>query len=341
MEITIASDTDQSVWDDIVVNSNEGTLFHTWKWLKIMEKHNSKKFFSGRYNGKLSPLIVWKGKEIVGLMPIFFYDTPHTKMTCSPPFSVEVGYLGPILKKKFDITAYKQQLDFHEFYKTIDDFLKNTLKSNYIKIKTSPGITDLRPFVWSNYEITPDYTYLIDLSAGEKKIWENFSHSARKRISNAKKNGITVSIGEKEDVELIYNLLSRRQRIHATKEYISEIVENFPPENTKIFIAKKDDIPLTGRIVICYKNKVSAWMGTPKCSINGISPNYLLYWESILWACNNNYNHFEIIGAADPTTYPFKVQFSGEITPFYSLKWHSSFYRVMSSLYYGLYPRYK
>ena len=47
MEITIASDADQPLWDDIVVNSSEGTLFHTWKWLKIMEKHNSKKSISG------------------------------------------------------------------------------------------------------------------------------------------------------------------------------------------------------------------------------------------------------------------------------------------------------
>jgi len=341
MEITIASDADQPLWDDIVVNSSEGTLFHTWKWLKIMEKHNSKKSFSGIYKGKLYPLIVWKGKEIIGLMPVFFYDTPYLKIASSPPLSVEVGYLGPVMKKKMDITSYKQQIDFHEFQKKIDNFLKNTLNSNYIRIKTSPGVSDPRPFIWSNYEVTPDYTYMIDLSVGEKKIWENFSHTVRKRINYAKKNGLTVETGDKEDIEIIYNLLNGRQRIQATKEYIVEIFENLPRENVKIFVAKKDDIPLTGRILICYKNKVSAWMGTPKSSIDGISPNYILYWESILWACNNNFKHFEIIGAADPTTYPFKVQFSGEIAPFYTMKWHSSLNRLMSSLYHGLYPHYK
>ena len=64
MEISIATEADRGQWDEIVASSAEGTLFHTWKWLKIMEKHNVKKQYSRIFKGKLYPLIVWEGNEI-------------------------------------------------------------------------------------------------------------------------------------------------------------------------------------------------------------------------------------------------------------------------------------
>jgi hypothetical protein len=340
MDITIASDSDQQTWDDIVINSTEGTLFHTWKWLKIMEKHNRINFFSRMYKGKLYPLIVWKGKEIIGLMPVFFYDTPFIKMTCSPPSSVESIYLGPVMKKNIGLTPYKKQIGFHEFQKKIDDFLKNTLKSDYIKIKTAPGIFDTRPFIWTNYDVNPEYTYIIDLTLGENTVLGNFSNTLRNSINRANKTGITVTSGVKEDIEKIYTLLLGRERVNATKEFILEIFDNFSPENVKVFIANKDDILLTGVILVCFKNKIWVWFGTPKNSIDGINPNNVLYWESIRWACSNNYQYFEIIGASDVTTYPFKVKLCGEIAPFYSMKWYSPLNRFIISLSNGLFRRY-
>jgi len=341
MNITIASDIDQQIWDDIVINSSEGTLFHTWKWLKIMEKYIIKKKFFHFTKSKLYPLIVWEGKEIIGLMPVFFLETPFKKMAGSPPLSFEVPYLGPVMKKKIDIKSYKKQIIFYEFQKKIHDFLKNSLKANYIRIITSPGIFDPHPFVWSNYTVKPECNSIIDLRSGEKTIWENFSHNVRNSIKRANKNGIIVTTGLQEDVESIYNLLHERQRVYAKKEFILEIFENFSSENVKCFIAKKDEIPLTGMIVICYKNKVGVWFGTPKHSIDGINPNNILIWESILWACNNNYQYFEIIGTSDKTTFPFKVQFCGEIAPFFAMKWYSPITRLAESLYHNFYPRYK
>ena len=43
MELKIADETDQQNWDAIVERSPNGTLFHTWKWLKLLEKYSSLK----------------------------------------------------------------------------------------------------------------------------------------------------------------------------------------------------------------------------------------------------------------------------------------------------------
>lgn len=341
MEISIASDTDQQLWDDIIQSSPEGTLFHTWKWLKIMEKHSRKKIFLQKYKAILYPLIVREGNEIIGLMPVFFYDSPLLKMACSPPFSVENYYLGPVMKKNDAIKYHRKQSIFYEFQKTIDDFLKNKLRSNYISIHSSPGMSDPRPYIWSGYNVEPAFTNIIDLSPGEKTVWENFNQSVRKSVNKTEKMGISVHTGSKEDFESIYTMLRGRKRIHATKEFMFDIFENFFPGNLQFFIAKKDDVLLTGIIAISYKNKMSIWTGSPKITIDGISPNYIVHWDSIRSACKNNHHYFEIIGASDPTLFPFKSKFNGEIVPFYIMKWYSPLNRFITSLKHGLFPRHQ
>jgi len=340
MDVSIASDADHQLWDTIVFSSIEGTLFHTWKWLKIMEKHNRKKIFSQQYQGILYPLIVREGSEIIGIMPVFFYDSPFLKIASSPPFSVENYYLGPVMKKNDLIKPHRKQSISYEFYKAISDFLKNTLKSNYITIHSSPGMNDPRPFIWSGYDVEPEFTNIIDISVGEKTVWENFNQTVRKSVHKLEKNGVSVDIGSKKDVELIYNLLLKRERIFATKEFLFEIFENFFPENLNFFIANKDGTPLTGIITLSYKDKVSVWTGSPKMTINGVSPNYNIHWESIRWACRNNFKYVEIIGATDPTLFPFKSKFNGEIFPYYSIKWYSPVNRFFTYFRHGLFPRF-
>lgn len=328
MDVSVASDKDRQLWDDIVFSSLDGTLFHTWNWLKIMEKHNRKKIFSRQYRGILYPLIVRDGNEIIGLLPVFFYTTRWLKIASSPPFSLETCYLGPVMKKHDGTKTHKKQHQFFEFQKAINDFLKNTLQANYIRIRTSPGTADPRPFIWSGYQVTPEFTHTIDLSDGEKTVWQNFNPTVRRAVKKLENNGVSLAMGSKEDVGFLYNLLLGRQRIEAPKEFVLEIFENFS-ENINFFIAKKDDIPLTGNITFSYKEKANGWIGTPKTMINGVSPNYLVDWEAMRWACNNNFKTYEIIGASDLTLFPFKSQFNAEIIPFYSMLWESPFARFI------------
>jgi lipid II:glycine glycyltransferase (peptidoglycan interpeptide bridge formation enzyme) len=340
MDVSIASDSDQQLWDDIIFSSDEGTLFHTWKWLKIMEKHNRKKIFTRHYQGILYPLIVRQGNEITGLMPVFFYNSPLLKMACSPPFSVENLYLGPVMMKNNAIKTHKKQNLMFKFQNAVDYFLKNTLKSNYISIHTSPGMSDPRSYIWSGYRVEPEFTNIVDLAPGEKTVWDNFDRTMRNTIYKLEKNKILTDIGSKQDLDLIFALLQERKRVHATKAFLLEIFENFYPKNLNFFVAKKDDIPLTGIITISYKDKVSVWMGSPKITVNGVSPNYSVHWDSIRWACENNFRRFEVLGASDPSLFAFKSKFNGEIIPYYTMKWYSPFNRFLISIHNGLHPKY-
>lgn len=323
MEIIVASEKDQNIWDELVNSSPNGTLFHTWKWLKIMEKHNFIQNISGTYYGQLYPLIAKMGNEIIGLIPVFIYTMPFIKMACSPPFAVENQCLGPVLNNYLKLRSHRRQVLFYEFHNEIDKYLKNEMNINYISIHSSPGESDPRPYIWSDYQVLPSFTYLIDLKQGSEKIWDGFSRTLKQDINKVKKKGIQIHTGSKKDVDYVYELLKKINRIPANKEYILEIFDNFAPNNLNIFIAKHENEPLSGVITICYKNKVSFWVGTPRFSYDGTTPNTLVYWETINWAIENGYETFEIIGASDLSNFMFKSKFNAELVPYYIMKWYS------------------
>jgi lipid II:glycine glycyltransferase (peptidoglycan interpeptide bridge formation enzyme) len=124
------------------------------------------------------------------------------------------------MKKNDAVRVHRKQHLVYKFQQAIDHFLKNTLKSNYISIHSSPDMIDPRSFIWSGYNVEPEFTNIIDISTGEKIVWENFSQTVRNTVNKLEKRGVSTDTGSKEEVELIYNLLQGRQRIHATKDFL-------------------------------------------------------------------------------------------------------------------------
>jgi hypothetical protein len=342
MELKIAAETDQMLWDGIVQRSPNGTLFHTWKWLKLMEKYSSMEnvgikslLFPNKTSAKLYPLILVEKDHPAGIFPLFFLNNPAVNFCYSPPHS-NMGttpYLGPLFPELDTIKEEKKQVLLVEVQKEVDRFIKKNLKSNYILLNTPPEFEDCRAFKWSGYTVEPRYTYYIDLKLGKKKIWDGLSRTLKQDINKVINKGIRVETGSKKEVEYIYELLKKRNRIDTDKEYILQIFDNFAQENLNVFIARHENELLSGGIIINYKKKVSFWVGTPRFSYEGTTPNTLIYWETINWAIEKGFDTFEIIGADDYSLFPFKRKFNGKIIPYYQMKWMSPSLNLVSSLY--------
>ena len=64
IELQIAEENEREKWNMLVENSSHGTIFHTWEWLKIVEKHA---------NMRLYPIIGMRGSNIIGIYPLFLH----------------------------------------------------------------------------------------------------------------------------------------------------------------------------------------------------------------------------------------------------------------------------
>ena len=332
MKLSIVADTDSDTWDEIVNSSKHSTLFHTWKFLKIMEKYSCIKQCGKYYKSTLYPIKIDDGNGTVGIIPLFYYKTPLKRIVASPPKDVECPYLGPILCNFDTLLPRKRYSQFLAFQKELDSFMKDELQANSILIGSSPGLEDSRPFTWNDYTVTPKYTNRLDLRCGEEILWNNLRSTVRRSIRKCEKNGIECAEGTRNEIELLYNNSRDADRIAVPKDYLIEIFDAFHEDSIDIHVVRYKNQFLNGAITIKHNNKAGIWIGPPKLSFNGTYPNELLLWKTIQWASRQGLGHHEIIGASDLTLFNFKNKFNSEIELFYWMKWNSPAYRVLVAM---------
>ena len=340
IELKIANEEDAEEWDSLVDSSIPGTIFHTWKWLRIMEKHTTKKVLGRQCKGKLYPIVIYDGSTPIGLFPLFYYKNLF-KFVQSPPSAVEDPYLAPLLVNYDSLSQSKRINRFRLVIKEVDKFIKSELNPTITLFHSAPGLVDSRPFKWAGYEVEPRHTYIIELNSLDT-VWNNLHTKLRKGIRKARKEGLEVSEGSREELIYIYTLLNDRNRIHASKEFVLDIFDNFYPDNLRVFIVEKEGERLSGIINTCFNETAGLWIGVPKSSIVGVYSNELLVYESIKWALENGYKRYDLINADSPSYYLFKSKFNGELVGYISAKkYYPSAIKVVEAAYRSFKPRHK
>ncbi|RLF94356.1 hypothetical protein DRN50_05590 [Thermococci archaeon] len=320
IKLRVIDDDERGKWDTLVAASPHGTLFHTWKWLKVMEKHTMSKFY---------PLMGLKRTTPVGVFPLFYQKRFLVRTVFSPPPSTAVHHLGPLLVDYNRLKQDRKESIFTEFQREVDRFMVSDLKADYIWIGLPPGLLDARPFKWTGYQIEPAYDYLIDLSRGADYVWQQFKKNLRQNISRAEKRGISVETGSKRELEMIYDSLSKRYREQDTtlslpESYLLDLYDLFYPENMKIFVAKYNGDYVGGLIDLYYKDKVVSWLGNVKASVECVSPNDLLQWEAIRYAIEHGMKCYEEMGANTERLCKYKSKYNPDPSIRFSAKKYSS-----------------
>ena len=108
VELRIAKNEDAQEWDRIISESPQGTLFHQWNWLKIIEKHTQ---------STLYPIIGMKGSTPVAVLPLFFQIKGPLRLVFSPPPHVALFYLGPVMAGEDTLKQKNQEFNYLEFPK--------------------------------------------------------------------------------------------------------------------------------------------------------------------------------------------------------------------------------
>jgi lipid II:glycine glycyltransferase (peptidoglycan interpeptide bridge formation enzyme) len=212
----------------------------------------------------------------------------------------------------------------------MDKFLFDSMGCKYARIRTSPGLFDSRPLRWAGYSVEPFYTYRIDLNQGIDHVWQQFDRKLRVEINKAEREGVTVRLGGKEDIEFIHTCLETRFREQGLrpfdyKDYLLNLFNTAYRDNIKIFIAEYKDHPVGGTINLFFKDIMYLWVGVPRMEMPGISPNSLIQWEAIKWAHGHGMRFYEEMDAGDIQRLRyFKSKYNPDLAIWYSATKYSS-----------------
>jgi len=320
-EIRIANSQDAKEWDEINAKSPHGTLFHQWNWLKITEKHTQTTLY---------PLIGIKGSTPIGIFPLFFQKKGPIRMVFSPPPHAALFYLGPVLAGYDTLKQEKREINYIGFQNSVEHFITDELKAQYISISLPPGLQDPRPFTWSGYSFEPQYDYVIDLRIGLDSLLTTLDKRGRQNLTHAKKRGMSVELGGKKEYEKILDLMEIRyiqqgKNVTVSRDYFLDLYKVYK-NNLKIFVAKVDGEIVTGSIDFQYRDTHYSWIGNPKPKTRiSPSPNDLLIWESVRYACEQGFRYYVTMNAAgDKRLHSYYAsKFDPDLKAHLSVKKHS------------------
>ncbi|OPY37228.1 MAG: FemAB family protein [Methanoregula sp. PtaU1.Bin006] len=330
LTLRYAGENDVHEWDAVVQASANGTIFHTWSWLKIAEKHTKTTLY---------PVMAYKGTELVAIFPFFVRKHALYKLAFSPPPGAYLLYLGPLFTGYDKMKQDKREGVYFELLKEVDTLIFKKLGCSFSRINTSPRLYDSRAFYWLNYSVSPYYTYRIPLSEGVDHVQAQFDRKLRGDIKKTIREGVTVKNGERKDLSNIYQSISQRFVDQGFKPknhlpYILDIYDAFSPEHIKIFLAEYNEQIIGGMIALKYKDIAYLWVGVPKSKIPGISPNDLVQWEGIQWACNSGCQYYEEMDSGeDSRLTAYKSKYNPNIEIWFSAtKYSSGLYKIADLL---------
>lgn len=330
MVLQIADETDQAKWDEIVKNSSLGTIFHSWKWLKIVETHT---------RTKLIPIMGYNSSTPIGILPLFVQKKGIITMVSSPPPKSALLFLGPVFVGWDSINQSKRESNYLEFQKEVDEYISKEIKADYVSISLPPKLPDIRPYLWAGYKIDVLYDYVTPLHSSLDDLWLRLMKKMRANISKSKKMGFSVEVGGKPELEEIYHLMVQRYKDQEKKEtipknYLLDIFDEFP-ENLKIFTVKYQGETITGQIDIQYNDCLISWIGSPKPNKPiSPSPNDLCEWEALAYAHSHGMREFIVYGAArNERLHKYYVKMNPELHTRFSAKKMSFVAHTMEKAY--------
>ncbi len=317
VELKIAGEDDAVLWDKIVESSPHGTIFHTWKCLKIIEKYSKTKLY---------PVMVLKDILPIGCIPLFLQKKIWMKLLFCPPPYIALPRLGPVLVNYDKLKQSKRESMLMEFQKKVDEFIFSEIKPDYLTLN-SASIEDARCYIWSGYYVEPTYNYIFRLDNELDIIWSNIKKNTRQDIQRAQKRGFSVREGNKEDMVRIYESMVKRyaeqnRKVNVPKEYLVEMYEALYPSNLRIFVVEQGNNFITGSIDVYFKDKGMSWIGHAKADSHATD---LVYWECLKWAYDNGYKYYAVMGAAGvERLYKASSKFNPDLVVSFSARKYSS-----------------
>jgi len=324
--------TDIPAWDAYVHDHPQATLYHLSGWKNIIEKTYGHKTYylmaikntprpptnSSNYQPSAMSYQL-NGYTVVGLLPLV-----HLKhfLFGNSLISIPFFDLGGTL-------ADSEETEKALLSKAIN--LAQELKVNSIELRHTQPLSWLNSTKKSSKSSrsclittrSQKVRMLLHLPQSSEILMKSFKSKLRSQIKKPMKEGLYSKVGGSELLEDYYHVFCINMRdlgspVHS-KKLIRHVLEEFP-DKSRIVIVYKDNQPLASSFMVGFNKTLENPWASALRKYSDLSPNMLLYWAMLKYACENGLRYFDF-GRSSPGegTYKFKEQWGARPTPLY---WH-------------------
>ncbi|HHT9125426.1 MAG TPA: FemAB family XrtA/PEP-CTERM system-associated protein [Candidatus Brocadiia bacterium] len=295
MQVKVLSTEEREEWDSYAQTSQEGTVYHLTAWKGIIE-------------------------NIFGHKTCYIYTKEHDKIT---------GILPLVLMRSLLFGKFIISVPFFNYggICTSDESARKALLNHAIEI--AKGVN--AEFIEFRHSKNNDLELPVKLSkvcmvlklSSVEEVWGNFKSKLRNQIKRPEKAGMIARIGGLEELDNFYFVFARNMRDLGTpvypKNFFRIILEKFP-EHSRICTVLIKDKPVASGFTLGFKDKLEIPWASSLKEYNIFSPNMMLYWNVLQYACKNGYKEFDFgRSTIRGSTYRFKEQWGAKPLQLY---WH-------------------
>jgi len=348
-----ASDADE--WDKYVYGHRNGTLYHLSGWKYVIEKTYGHKTYYLLAAGRSQVAAhSFEGDNIkVGGSDVSDESIQNSKFKIDDSTNV-VGILPLVHMKHFLFGNSLISIPFFDMGGILADdsetekalFLEAVKLGQNLKVNNIE-LRHLQPllFIEGNSEVSVQGSegnhagvkpasikcltrshkvrMILDLPESSEVLMKSFKAKLRSQIKKPQKEGLEARIVGLESLDDFYKVFSVNMRdlgspVHS-KRLMESVIQEFG-EAAKIILVYRDHEPVACSLIIGFKDTLENPWASALREYSRISPNMLLYWTMLEYACENGYSCFDFgRSSMGEGTFKFKEQWGAKPTTF---NWH-------------------
>lgn len=303
LKIRFLTSSDEGSWDAYVHRHPDSTHCHLSGWKHVIEN---------TYGHKAYYLLAEAGSEIVGLLPLFHIKSPlFRNQLVSMPFLDCGGVIADAQEAGEALVRRAVELGTELNVDTVELRQANSLNvsEQYTKYWFPEGRNRVR--------------MVLQLPPSLDELYRSFKAKLRSQIRRPSKAGMTAVLGGIDLLAPFYDVFSTNMRdlgspVHASKLF-REVCKHL---DAKVSIVYQSDRPVAAAIMILFKDTAQIPWASSLRRYNALSPNMLLYWSLLKYACKQGLRIFDFGRSTDGEgTYKFKQQWGSEPVPLHWRLW--------------------
>ena len=285
-------------WDAFVMASEQSVCYHEIGWKEVIEKSFRHKTFYLISEDKLG--------RIDGIFPLV-----QLKSHLFGNFLVSLPYFtyGGVCASSQE--GFKKLLSEAEL-------LATDLNAEHMELRQSEHLYEDLPVK------TTKVAMRLTLPCDPETLLKSFPSKLRSQIRRPQKEGMVTKIGREDEIDNFYSVFAQNMRDLGTpvyaKSFFWNILEAFPETSWICTVFTKDNRPVASGFLLGFKEGMEIPWASSLRRYNPLSPNMLLYWSMLKFACEKGYRFFDF-GRSTPGegTYRFKEQWGAKPVQLY---WH-------------------
>ncbi|WP_433632085.1 lipid II:glycine glycyltransferase FemX [Halomicrococcus sp. NG-SE-24] len=325
IDVQEADDNTLEQWNSFVDDSEHTTPFHRREAITHLAQ---------TADAEVRFLVGYKGQEPVGIFPVFETTTGPFRMVYSPPPHLEVYYLGPALLNFSKLKQRKAERRHRKFIDGCLSWIEEEIDPDCVDVRTVNEYTDLRPFSWNGFNVSPSYTYVLDLTADD--LLMQFSRDARSNVRN-RDDDCTIRETGVEGIDAIITQIQRRHEEQG-KEYrldpafVTELYERLPDGCVRTYVCEHNSEITGGIVTLEHGNTIYRWQGGAKQDVD-CPINDLLDWHIIQDAQSRGLSRYDLVGANLPRLCRYKSKFGPKPVAYHTARWKTTRMQAVTGIY--------